>query len=235
MRLEASRLSVRYGAVDGLRDVDIVVEAGSITTVIGANGAGKSTLLNAFAGLVPVAAGRILLGGRDITAVAAEERAGLGIALSPEGRRLFADMTVHENLLVGAYSRGRGDGVARDLDRIYETFENLARRRNSLARNLSGGEQQMCAVGRALMAQPSVLLLDEPTLGLAPIVVADFARIIRKIHKSGVTIVLVEQNSRLALSLADQAYVLESGRVALSGSARSLLSDVRIQRSYLGA
>jgi branched-chain amino acid transport system ATP-binding protein len=236
MRLEASHLSVRYGAVDALRDVSVTIGSGRITTVIGANGAGKSTLLNTFAGLVPATSGQILLDGCDISRMPAEQRVGLGLTLSPEGRRLFPDMTVHENLAIGAYARGRADrqNVARDLDRIYAMFEGLARRRSSLARMLSGGEQQMCAIGRALMAEPKVLLLDEPTLGLAPVVVNDLARIIRNIHASGVTIALVEQNSRLALSLADTGYVFETGRVVLSGSARSLLADPAVHEAYLG-
>lgn len=236
MRLEASHLSVRYGAVDALRDVSVTIESGRITTVIGANGAGKSTLLNTFVGLVPATSGQILLDGCDISRMPAEQRVGLGLTLSPEGRRLFPDMTVHENLAIGAYARGRAGrhNVARDLDRIYALFEGLARRRSSLARMLSGGEQQMCAIGRALMAEPKVLLLDEPTLGLAPVVVNDLARIIREIHASGVTIALVEQNSRLALSLADTGYVFETGRVVLSGSARSLLADPAVHEAYLG-
>jgi branched-chain amino acid transport system ATP-binding protein len=236
MRLEASHLSVRYGAVDALRDVSVTIESGSITTVIGANGAGKSTLLNTFAGLVPATSGQILLDGCDISRMPAEQRVGLGLTLSPEGRRLFPDMTVHENLAIGAYARGRAgrQNAARDLDRIYALFEGLGRRRSSLARMLSGGEQQMCAIGRALMAEPKVLLLDEPTLGLAPVVVNDLARIIRNIHASGVTIALVEQNSRLALSLADTGYVFETGRVVLSGSAQSLLADPAVHEAYLG-
>ncbi len=235
MRLEASRLSVRYGAVEALVDVTMTAAEGGITTVIGANGAGKSTFLNACIGLVPVASGTISLDGQDITRTAVEDRAALGMTLSPEGRRLFPDLTVHENLLIGAYSRGRGHATQRDLEKVYHIFQNLARRRGSLARNLSGGEQQMCAIGRALMSRPGILLLDEPTLGLAPVVVHELARLIREIHASGVTIVLVEQNSRLALSLADAAYVLEVGRVSLSGSAQSLLHDERVQRAYLGA
>jgi branched-chain amino acid transport system ATP-binding protein len=236
LHLEASHLSVRYGAVEALRDVSVSIAPGQITTVIGANGAGKSTLLNCLAGLVPVTSGQILLDGRDISAMPAEERVGLGVTLSPEGRRLFPDMTVHENLTIGAYGLGRSarQNIVRDLDRIYALFGGLARRRNSLARMLSGGEQQMCAIGRALMAQPKILLLDEPTLGLAPVVVNDLARIIRDIHAGGVTVALVEQNSRLALSLADTGYVFESGEVVLSGSAQSLLDNPAVHEAYLG-
>lgn len=236
MRLEASHVSVRFGAVEALRDASVTIESGTITAVIGANGAGKSTLLNALSGLVPLASGQILLDGQDITSVPAEQRVRLGITLSPEGRRLFPDMTVHENLVVGAYSRGarQRSGVASDVDDIYAMFGGLARRRNSLTRMLSGGEQQMCAIGRALMAKPRILLLDEPTLGLAPVIVNDLARIIRDIHASGMTIVLVEQNSRLALSLAETGYVFETGRVVLSGPAQSLLDDPAVREAYLG-
>jgi len=236
MLLEVAGLSVSYGAVQALRGVSVSIAAGAVTTVIGANGAGKSTLLNAIAGLVPVGHGEILLDGHDISQLPAEERVGLGITLSPEGRRLFPDMTVHENLLIGAYgrTRGRRGDIQRDLDRIYALFGGLARRRSSLARMLSGGEQQMCAIGRALMAEPKILLLDEPTLGLAPVVIKELARAIREIHAGGTTVVLVEQNSRLALSLADTGYVFESGRVALSGTARALLDDPGVQAAYLG-
>ena len=236
MLLEVAGLSVTYGAVQALREVSVSIAAGAVTTVIGANGAGKSTLLNAIAGLVPVGDGQILLEGQEIARLPAEERVGLGITLSPEGRRLSPDMTVHENLLVGAYGRARGrrDHIQRDLDRIYALFGGLARRRGSLGRLLSGGEQQMCAIGRALMAEPRILLLDEPTLGLAPVVVKELARAIREIHADGTTVVLVEQNSRLALSLADTGYVFDSGRVALSGTARALLDDPAVQAAYLG-
>ncbi|MFT3801824.1 MAG: ABC transporter ATP-binding protein [Burkholderiaceae bacterium] len=233
--LRLDRVGVRYGPIVALRDVSLTITRGSVTAIVGANGAGKSTLLKAIVGLVPLAAGRLALDDRDLAGWPTERRVAAGIALSPEGRRLFADMSVQHNLVVGAARRDDRAAVKADLARVYRLFPALAHRRRSLGRHLSGGEQQMCAIGRALMAAPRLLLLDEPTLGLAPAVIDDLGAAIREIAAQGVTIVLVEQNSRWALSLAQAGHVLESGGVALSAPAAALLEDPRVARAYLGS
>lgn len=234
MRLDISGLSVRYGAVEALKDVSIVAKEGCITAIIGANGAGKSTLLKAIAGLVNVSAGQIAADGTTLVGKPPEVRHALGIALSPEGRRLFPELTVVENLMTGAIRRTDRDRVTADIAKVYDLFPRLNERRSSLGRNLSGGEQQMCAIGRALLSRPKLLLLDEPSLGLAPKVVSEMAHAIERVAKSGVTIVLVEQNSRLALSISSDAFLLEAGRMILSGSAKEMLADKRLQDVYLG-
>jgi ABC-type branched-subunit amino acid transport system ATPase component len=234
MQLELQDVSVRYGAVHALDRVGLTVPSGSTAAIIGANGAGKSTLLRAVTGLVPLAGGRIVVDGEDVGGRQTEQRVRLGIALSPEGRRLFPEMTVAENLLAGAYARRDRGAVPADLEQVYALFPRLRERRGNLGRNLSGGEQQMCAIGRALMAAPRLLLLDEPSLGLAPAVVADMARAIRAIAATGVTVVLVEQNARLALSLSDTGHVLEAGRLARSAPAGDLLGDPEVHRAYFG-
>jgi len=234
MRLELSDVSVRYGGITALDHVNIMVPSGSVAAIIGANGAGKSTLLRAVMGLVPLSSGTISVAGRLLNDVPTEKRVALGMALSPEGRRLFPAMSVHDNLLAGAYGRRDRRAVAGDLDSVYALFSHLDRRRRSLAGSLSGGEQQMCAIGRALMSRPSLLLLDEPSLGLAPAVVHDMARAIRHVAQTAVTVVLVEQNARLALSLAQTGHVLASGRMVRSAPAADLLADPTIHRAYLG-
>ncbi|GGC65418.1 ABC transporter ATP-binding protein [Chelatococcus reniformis] len=234
MRLELDSVGLRYGPVTALSDVTLTVATGTTAAVIGANGAGKSSLLRAIAGLEPLAAGRIVADGADLARLDTEARIRLGIALSPEGRRLFPEMSAADNLRAGAFTRRAGPAVRRDLDRVYTLFPRLAERRASLARNLSGGEQQMCAIGRAVMSEPQLLLLDEPSLGLAPKVVGDMARAIATIAASGVTVLLAEQNSRLALSLAQTGHVFEAGRLARSGPAAALLNDGDVLRAYLG-
>ncbi|MBY6347870.1 ATP-binding cassette domain-containing protein [Providencia rettgeri] len=232
--LEIKDLSVSYGAVRALDKVSFAVEEASVCAVIGANGAGKSTLMKAISGLVPVAGGEILMEGQPIQNLSAERRVNLGIALSPEGRRLFPELTVRENLLMGAYLRRDQADVTVDLERIYAYFPRLLEREQSQGRHLSGGEQQMCAIGRALMSRPRLLLLDEPSLGLAPAVTLEVARAIRQISQDGTTIVLVEQNARLALKLSNHAVVLETGRLSLAGDSKDIMNNPQIAAAYLG-
>jgi branched-chain amino acid transport system ATP-binding protein len=233
--LTLDAVHVSYGPVHAVRDVSMAVAPGEVVTIIGANGAGKSTLLNAIAGLRPLASGRILLEGRDLGPVPAHRRVGLGLALSPEGRRVFPDQTVRDNLVLGAYSKREGSRqVEACLAHLFELFPRLEERRQQAAGTLSGGEQQMLAIARALMSEPSLLLLDEPSLGLAPMVVQDIFRIIRMLRDLGLTIVLVEQMASEALAAADRAYVLETGRITITGRGRDLLSDPRIRAAYLG-
>lgn len=232
--LEIKDLSVSYGAVRALDKVSFAVEEASVCAVIGANGAGKSTLMKAISGLVPVASGEILMEGQPIQNLSAERRVNLGIALSPEGRRLFPELTVRENLLMGAYLRRDQADVTVDLERIYAYFPRLLEREQSQGRHLSGGEQQMCAIGRALMSRPRLLLLDEPSLGLAPAVTLEVARAIRQISQDGTTIVLVEQNARLALKLSNHAVVLETGRLSLAGDSKDIMNNPQIAAAYLG-
>jgi ABC-type branched-subunit amino acid transport system ATPase component len=232
--LEIKDLSVSYGAVRALDKVSFAVEEASVCAVIGANGAGKSTLMKAISGLVPVAGGEILLEGQSIQNLNAERRVNLGIALSPEGRRLFPELTVRENLLMGAYLRRDQVDITVDLERIYGYFPRLLEREQSQGRHLSGGEQQMCAIGRALMSRPRLLLLDEPSLGLAPAVTLEVARAIRQISQDGTTIVLVEQNARLALKLSKHAVVLETGRLSLAGDSKDIMNNPQIAAAYLG-
>ncbi len=233
--LEVRGIRVTYGDVTALRDVSLEVAAGSIVSLIGSNGAGKTTTLKAIIGLKPIAAGEILLDGRRIDGLSAPERVACGIALSPEGRRVFPLMSVFDNLTIGAYLRRDRVDRQRTLDWIYQYFPRLMERRNQAAGSLSGGEQQMLAIGRALMAKPRILLLDEPSLGLAPIIVEEIARIITEINRdTTVSIVLVEQNAKLALSLCNKAFVLETGSVALSGDGKDLLASDYVRRAYLG-
>lgn len=232
--LEVDRLSVNYGAVRALDDVSLAVQAGGVCAVIGANGAGKSTLMKALIGLVPVRGGRIRLQGQAIESLGTEQRVALGLALSPEGRGLFPELTVRENLVMGAYLRHDRAGIQADIARVYEYFPRLKERERSLGRHLSGGEQQMCAIGRALMSRPRLLLLDEPSLGLAPAVTLEVARAIRQISQDGTTIILVEQNARLALRLSHHAVVLETGRLVLSGDSASVASNPQVAAAYLG-
>ncbi|MCY3730221.1 MAG: ABC transporter ATP-binding protein [Rhodospirillaceae bacterium] len=233
--LEISNATVHYRKVAALRGVSMSVPDGAVVTIIGANGAGKSTLLRAISGLVALSAGEIRFAGRRIDGIPPERGVALGIAQVPEGRRVFPDLTVQENLGTGAYLRRDTAQVKRDFDRVFEHFPRLKERRRQWARTLSGGEQQMLAIGRALMSNPKVLLLDEPTMGLSPVLVQEMARIIRGIHARGVPVVLVEQNAELALRLADYAYVLEIGSVALHGPAADLHENDHVRRAYLGA
>jgi len=231
--LDIRNASVRYGALTALNDVSFSVDAGTVCAVIGANGAGKSTLMKLVSGLVPAAQGTVTFNGEDITTLPAEERVARGVALSPEGRRLFPELSVHENLLMGAYLR-RDKGIAADIDKVYAYFPRLRERAGSQGRHLSGGEQQMCAIGRALMSRPTLLLLDEPSLGLAPAVTLEVVRALRQIAKDGTTIVLVEQNARLALKLSSSAIVLETGRLMLAGNSADILNNPYVAQAYLG-
>ena len=232
--LEIAGVSVSYGPVVALRDVSFSVPPGGVCAVVGANGAGKSTLMKAISGLVPVASGRLVMDGVDITTMPAERRVALGIALSPEGRRLFPELTVRENLVMGAYLRSDAAGIREDIERVYGYFPRLRERQGSQGRHLSGGEQQMCAIGRALMSRPRLLLLDEPSLGLAPAVTLEVAKAIRMISAGGTTIVLVEQNARLALKLSSTAVVLETGRLTLSGPSEDIQNNAHVAAAYLG-
>lgn len=234
MRLELESISIHYGAIEAVRDVSIDVASGSVAAIIGANGAGKSTIMRGVVGLVPLSKGEIRIDGRTITSLPTEQRTRSGIALSPEGRRLFPEMTVHDNLLSGAFLRRDQAAIRHDLDMVYALFPRLTERRQNLGRSLSGGEQQMVAIGRALMAAPKLLLLDEPSLGLAPAVIHMMASSIRKIAQTGVTVLLVEQNSHLALSLSQTGHILESGRLVRSAPATELLNDEDLKRAYLG-
>ena len=232
--LSVKNLSVVYGKVVGVKDISIEVPEGAIVTLIGANGAGKTTTLRAISGLKRPASGEIVFDGKRIDRLSPEKITRLGIAQIPEGRRVFPQMSAMENLEMGAFFRRDGAGIRRDLDNVFRHFPVLRERRRQLAGTLSGGEQQMLAMGRGLMSNPRVILMDEPSLGLSPIMCQTIARIIRDIHAEGRTIVLVEQNARLALGLADYGYVLETGRVALSGAAQTLKGNEKVQESYLG-
>ncbi len=234
--LRIRNLYAYYGPVTALSGVTLHVRAGEIVALIGANGAGKTTLLNAVAGLVR-REGEITSGGRSLMAAAPEELVALGVALVPEGRQLFAPMSVADNLELGAYRRHRRDkkeAIAGDLERVFRLFPRLKERLEQRAGTLSGGEQQMLAIARALMARPKLLLLDEPSLGLAPIVVEAIMSTLAQLRDEGLTVLLVEQNARAALKIADRAYVLETGRIILSGPARELLADRQVTRAYLG-
>jgi len=235
MLLEVRDATVHYHKVAALRGVSLGVPDGSVVTIIGANGAGKSTLLRAISGLESLSEGEIRFSGQRIDGTLPEKVVALGIAQVPEGRRVFPDLTVLENLNTGAYLRRDREQVSRDLDGVFEHFPRLKERRRQWAKTLSGGEQQMLAIGRALMSNPRLLLLDEPTIGLSPVLVQEMARIIREIHERGVPVVLVEQNAELALRLADYAYVLEIGSVALHGPASELHENDHVRRAYLGA
>lgn len=233
--LTLSGLKVRYGSVQALHGIDLRVEEGEIVTILGANGAGKSTTLMSISGLVRAHEGEILFDGKPLQRMAAHEVVGLGISQSPEGRRVFGAMTVLENLRLGAFSLRDRQGAEKTLEWIFDLFPRLMERSNQLAGTLSGGEQQMLAIGRALMARPRLLLLDEPSLGLAPLLVRSIFETVREINGNGVTVLIVEQNARAALRLAARGYVLEVGRVVMEDSADRLLSNARVREAYLGA
>ena len=232
MLLEIDDIHVHYGKVEALRGVSLTVDEGEIVTLIGANGAGKTTTLKTISGLRPVSSGTVTFKGRDITRTPGHERVELGLCQAPEGRGIFPGMSVVENLEMGAYAR-KGDTRA-DFERVFQLFPRLAERRKQPGGTLSGGEQQMLAIGRALMARPEVLLLDEPSMGLAPILVSQIFSIISEINSQGTTVLVVEQNAVQALSLAHRAYVLEVGRVVRSADARILLNDESVRAAYLG-
>ncbi|RZJ25109.1 MAG: ABC transporter ATP-binding protein [Haliea sp.] len=233
--LNIKNLAVNYGAIEALRGVSLQVKAGEVVTIIGGNGAGKSTLMKAISGLEPALAGSIDFQGQDITRLAAHHRVAKGISQSPEGRQVFADQSVRDNLLLGAYLRPASDpSIGQDIEQQFSTFPRLRERQHQLAGTLSGGEQQMLAIARALMARPSLLLMDEPSLGLAPLIVKEIFGVIRALKDSGVTILLVEQMANQALKVADRAYVLKNGEITSSGSASAMLDDPAVREAYLG-
>ena len=230
--LRIDNLRVNYGGIEAVKDISFEVPEGKIVTLIGANGAGKSTTLRAIAGLVKPATGRIRLQAEDLTALSPDRIVSKGITLVPEGRHVFPDMTVLENLKIGAYLRK--DDLSADLKWVYELFPRLKERSWQAAGTLSGGEQQMLAVGRALMSRPKLMMMDEPSLGLAPLIVREIFEIIKEINRQGVTILLIEQNANMALHTADVGYVLETGRITLSGAGKELLANEAVKKAYLG-
>ncbi|MBA9025678.1 ABC transporter ATP-binding protein [Peribacillus huizhouensis] len=232
--LKVEDLNVYYGNIHALKGVSLEINEGEIVTLIGANGAGKSTLLKTISGLLKPKQGKIIFEGKSITAKAAQTIVKQGISHVPEGRRVFANMTVEENLQLGAYLRKDKKGIKQDMEMVYDLFPRLLERLKQQAGTLSGGEQQMLAMGRALMAKPRLLLLDEPSMGLAPLLVKTIFRIIEEINVTGTTVLLVEQNANLALSIADRAYVVETGRIVLSGNAEELTSSEKVKMAYLG-
>jgi branched-chain amino acid transport system ATP-binding protein len=232
--LKVTGLSVFYGAINALRGISFTVNKGEIITLIGSNGAGKTTTLHAVSGIIRKAGGTVVFEGNVITAEPADLIVRRGIVQSPEGRRIFANLTVRENLEMGAFTRKDKAGIKKDMERVFDTFPRLRERARQIAGTLSGGEQQMLAIGRALMASPRLLLLDEPSMGLAPILVDEIFSIILEISKTGTTILLVEQNAFKALSVADRAYVLETGTIIKEGNACDLLNDESVRKAYLG-
>jgi branched-chain amino acid transport system ATP-binding protein len=231
--LQVSNVHAHYGAIEALKGISLVVEEGEVVTLIGSNGAGKSTTLRSISGLTPATAGSVVFDGTDITRVPAHNVVGRGIALAPEGRHCFPRMSVRENLELGAYLR-RGDDIAEDFERVFGLFPRLKEREKQKAGTMSGGEQQMLAIGRALMARPKLLMLDEPSMGIAPILVQRIYETITEINRSGVAILLVEQNANYALDASGRGYVLETGRVVLKGASSELRGDPEVQKAYLG-
>ena len=231
--LVVEEIRTHYGAIEALKGVSLTVEEGEVVTLIGSNGAGKSTTLRSISGLTPASSGKISFGGEDITRVQAHQIVGYGIALAPEGRHCFPRMTVRENLDLGAHHR-RDPDIAEDLEKVFELFPRLRERERQRAGTMSGGEQQMLAIGRALMARPRLLMLDEPSMGIAPILVQRIYQTIGEINRSGVAILLVEQNANYALDAARRGYVLETGRVVLANDSAALRNDPEVQRAYLG-
>jgi branched-chain amino acid transport system ATP-binding protein len=234
MLLELEDVSLLYGRIQALHGISLTVDEGEIVALIGANGAGKSTTMRAISGIRPVSAGRIRFAGQDITKLRADLRVVRGISQSPEGRGIFPGMTVMENLEMGAYTRRDKAAIASDQDRVFELFPRLLERRRQPGGTLSGGEQQMLAVGRAMMSRPKLLLLDEPSMGLAPMLIQQIFSIITEINQQGTTVLLVEQNAQQALSRAHRAYVLETGRIVKSGPGQDLLHDAAVKEAYLG-
>ena len=232
--LKVENLNVHYGVIHALHDVSFEVGEREIVTLIGANGAGKSTTLLALSGLLVPSGGKLEFENKSLMAVAPHSRVSQGLVQVPEGRRCFSSMSVAENLSLGAYAR-KDKEIAKDLDEVFELFPRLAERKSQLAGTMSGGEQQMLAVGRALMSKPRLLLLDEPSLGLAPLLVKEIFAVVERIRARGVTVLLVEQNAHMALAIADRAYVLETGRIVMSGDAKHIARDPRIKEAYLGA
>ncbi len=232
--LEVKNLNVHYGVIQALKDISLTVNQGEIVTLIGANGAGKTTTLRTISGLIKATSGEILLEGKTITTLPAPDRVQQGISQVPEGRRIFPPMSVLENLEMGAFLRKDKADIKKDIEMVYDLFPILGKRRKQSAGTLSGGEQQMLAMGRALMSRPRILLLDEPSMGLAPLLVREIFEIIKNINQNGTTILLVEQNASMALSIAHRAYVLENGSIVISGTGEELAKSGEIQKSYLG-
>ncbi len=232
--LRVEDINVYYGAIHAIKGISLDVPDGEIVALIGSNGAGKSTTLRTISGLMKPKTGKILYEGKDIAGTSAHKIVGMGLCQVPEGRRVFANMTVLENLELGAYLRKDKDGIAKDMQDVFDKFPRLQERKEQIAGTLSGGEQQMLAMGRALMSRPKLLLMDEPSMGLAPLLVKEIFNIIKEINASGTTILLVEQNANMALSIADKAYVLETGRITLSGTAQELASSEAVRKAYLG-
>jgi branched-chain amino acid transport system ATP-binding protein len=235
MMLEIKDLHVKYGAIHAIQGVSLEVDEGEVVSLIGANGAGKTTILHTISGLVKAASGSIELLGTNLLKTNPSAMIRLGLAHVPEGRRIFASMTVDENLEMGAFVRKDRDAIREEIREIYQRFPRLEERKNQIAGTLSGGEQQMLAIGRALMGKPKILLMDEPSMGLAPILVREIFKIIQELKASGMTVLLIEQNARLALSIADRAYVLETGRIVMEGDAKELLENDQVRKAYLGA
>ncbi|HAE16414.1 MAG: ABC transporter ATP-binding protein [Solobacterium sp.] len=232
--LKVENLVVSYGMIEAIKGISFEVNDGEIVTLIGANGAGKTTTMHTISGLLKPASGAILLDGKDITKVPSHQIVSMGLAQVPERRRVFALETVEENLELGAYSRKDKAAIAADMEAVFEKFPRLKERRKQLAGTLSGGEQQMLAMGRALMAKPRIMLMDEPSMGLSPLLVHEIFRIIEEINKQGTTVLLVEQNAKMALGIADRAYVLETGKITLEGTGEQLANDERVRKAYLG-
>ncbi|MBQ6366979.1 MAG: ABC transporter ATP-binding protein [Erysipelotrichaceae bacterium] len=232
--LKVENLVVKYGVIEAIKGISFEVGDGQIVTLIGANGAGKTTTLQTISGLVRPQSGKILLNDKDISHEATEKIVRSGLVQVPEGRRVFQQETVEENLILGAYTRKDKDGIKADLEKVYERFPRLKERHQQLAGTLSGGEQQMLAIGRALMAKPKIMLMDEPSMGLSPLLVREIFSIIREINRDGTTILLVEQNAKMALSIANHAYVLKNGSIVLDGTGEELLRSEEVQKAYLG-
>lgn len=232
--LEVKGINVYYGMIHAIKDASFEVDQGEVVALIGANGAGKTTILHTITGLLQAKTGSVLFEGKDITKTPAHKIVSLGMSHVPEGRRVFSDLSVYENLLMGAYTRSDKAEVAETLEMVYERFPRLKERLGQRAGTLSGGEQQMLAMGRALMSKPKILLMDEPSMGLSPLFVSEIFRIIEEVSAQGVTVLLVEQNAKKALSIADRAYVLETGKVVMNGDARELMNNDAIKAAYLG-
>ena len=232
--LEIKDLNVYYGVIQALKGISFEVNEGEVIALIGANGAGKTTTLHTLTGLISAKSGSIVLDGKDITKTPAHKIVKMGIAHVPEGRRIFQNLTVLDNIRLGAFTRKDKDGIAADIEKVYKLFPRLEERKTQIAGTLSGGEQQMLAMGRALMSKPRIVVMDEPSMGLSPILVSEIFDIIENIREQGTTVLLVEQNAKKALSIADRAYVLETGRIVLSGKASDLINDESVKKAYLG-
>ncbi len=233
--LEVRDLNVYFGVIQAIKNISFDVDAGEVVALIGANGAGKTTTLHTVTGLLPAASGKITLDGKDLGKVPAHKIVSMGMAHVPEGRRVFAALSVYDNLKMGAFTRKDKKEIEASLEMVFEAFPRLKERRNQVAGTLSGGEQQMLAMGRALMSKPRIILMDEPSMGLSPLYVTEIFEIIKKIKSEGTTVLLVEQNANMALQVADRAYVLETGRIIMDGKASDLMNDERVRKAYLGA